>query len=274
MILLQMRSCYILVMLNDMLGKTAKQCAGLWATLQNKDWQDRIGEADSCCMAGYDIACNVWTAMLQELLATNTVNVATVLDTCGVNPVTATAKSALKSVATKGGAGGIAGKAGDGDEEEQSQALFSVSSLFEFGSGDHAPPADALARLRLTIQEKLLSQAARHEKDLRRQLQVQVSLSSDAKGKAKPNSELMLKIEDVSCLVSHPRNHELKMFKMEKKLQLMYYGEVCCLTKEAAICSFALEGSSSCFHSCRVSQVTMPTRPSRLERMRCRFPCV
>ena len=128
MILLQMRSCYVLVLFCDMLKPSARDLDKLWRTFDDKDIQDRVGEVDSCCMTVQATLLTVWGSMIQDLLAV--------------------------------GAGGTASsgsaKAEVDDAAETSRGLFSATSLFSFGSGERAPPADFLASLRLTIQDKLL----------------------------------------------------------------------------------------------------------------------
>ena len=224
MILLQRRSCYILILFCDMLKPSARELTKLWQALEDKDIQDRLGEVDSCCMTGQATLLTVWSSMIQDLIAVGNIDVAGVLKDCQVTPVTSTAKKTMKASTSSSS---LLPDKTEEDDAEKTRSLFSVARLFSFGSGERAPPADFLASLRLTIQDKLLRQARVLEKNIRDKLHVQVSLVAvDAKGRAKHNSELVLKIDDPQCMVEHSANSETKMFKVEKTMQLMFFGEV------------------------------------------------
>ena len=235
MTMVQMRSCYILTLFMDAVIERTASAMLKDASSQrfvDKDVQDSLGVADSCCMSGHEQICKVWTACFEDLLLGNPLQVAEVLKSCGVKPVTATAKKTMKTALQQPGDAKQPLTVNQGDDDKI-ESVISVKSLLSFGSSDITPPSDVLLRLKLKIQAELCRKAA--ELETRERLHMHVTLSEDAKGRAKPDSKLLLTIPDPAACVTSPDGGHA-MFKVSKEIKLVFFGEVGTLTALLGLC--------------------------------------
>ena len=240
MTILQMRTCYILTLLSDMIRGTSSLKA-LFEKLDTKEVTDRLGEADACCMGGHDTVCRVWTSCFNDLMLDQPLNIGQILKTSGVRPVTTAAKKLQATTPGTEKLQNAGNKPEDAGLTSESTAMFTVQGLFEFGSSEDVPSADMLRCLRLAIAEKLLRKASEVERHLRERLSAHVSLTDDGKGRAKTQSEIVLRLKDECPRVAAAGNPDMMMFKVDKNIKLMFFGEVCILAARWATMRTAID---------------------------------